>query len=52
MLHCPVRVAEALEVRVARGLVAEGDVPVAVQEIDDVPMERGAGLVLPGIDGG
>ena len=27
-------------------------VPVAVQEIDDVPMERDAGFALPGIDGG
>ena len=27
-------------------------VPVAVQEIGDVPMERDAGFALPGIDGG
>ena len=27
-------------------------VPVAVQEIDDVPMELDAGFALPGIDGG
>ena len=27
-------------------------VPVAVQEIDDVPMERDAGFALLGIDGG